>query len=341
MDVSVIIPIYNEAPYIKECLESVMGQTFGGNMECILVDDCCIDHSMDIAEGMVAEYKGDIEFRIVRHEQNKGLSAARNTGLDKAKGEYVYFLDSDDAISNNCIEQLYSAAKEYPECMMVQGRSDTIPANAPNPFEKTFRQKCAMTNDEVRRCFFERRTMSESAWNNLVRRDFLINNSLYFEEGRLGEDQLWMFFLLKHLNYVCFINKITYHYRRRGDSIANNMEHEPRFRFIKSLGDNYHDFLTNLTPYKEKQELNFYSFPFSYHYVCYAKEILIYEDVFILYYTMAKQYKCHYVKMKLKIAHFLSKFDKGRLILMMLKFIRHPITMIKKVWRALCFKIKR
>ena len=93
-------------PYIEDCLQSVMRQTYRGEMECILVDDCGTDNSMEIVQQLVAAYKGPVVFKIVHHDHNRGLSAARNTGIDVSSGEYVFFLDSDDWISDGCIERL-------------------------------------------------------------------------------------------------------------------------------------------------------------------------------------------------------------------------------------------
>ena len=104
--VSIIIPIYNVETYIEECLQSVMRQTYKGMIECILVDDCGTDNSMKIMEQLIEVYNGPIEFKVLHHEHNRGLSAARNTGMDAACGDYVYFLHSDDWISDDCIERL-------------------------------------------------------------------------------------------------------------------------------------------------------------------------------------------------------------------------------------------
>ena len=87
--VSIIVPVYNVAPYIADCLRSVMHQTYTGSMECLLVDDCGTDDSITIAERMIADYEGPIQFQILHHERNRGLSAARNTGTEAAKGEYL------------------------------------------------------------------------------------------------------------------------------------------------------------------------------------------------------------------------------------------------------------
>ena len=106
LGVSIVVPVYNVAPYIESCLKSVMGQTYAGDMECLLVDDCGSDDSMAIAERMIGAYTGPIRFQILHHEHNRGLSAARNTGTDAATGDYVLYLDSDDELTQDCIERL-------------------------------------------------------------------------------------------------------------------------------------------------------------------------------------------------------------------------------------------
>lgn len=121
MDVSIIIPTYNVAPYIIECLESVASQTYQGVIECIVVDDCGTDESIPLAQEFIDSYNGNIKFRICHREKNGGLSAARNSGLFEAKGEFVYFLDSDDYITPNCIESLVEVAKHFPKVEIVQG----------------------------------------------------------------------------------------------------------------------------------------------------------------------------------------------------------------------------
>ena len=104
--VSIIIPVYNVEPYVEDCIRSVIRQTYGGKMECIVVDDCGTDNSMDVVERVIGEYNGPIPFRILHHEHNRGLSAARNTGMDAATGDYLFFLDSDDELTDDCIEKL-------------------------------------------------------------------------------------------------------------------------------------------------------------------------------------------------------------------------------------------
>ena len=100
--ISIIVPIYNVEPYIERCLRSVMIQTYS-NIECILVDDCTLDNSMKICDCLLGNYIGPIEFKVLHHDHNRGLSAARNTGTDAATGEYIFYLDSDDEITPDSI----------------------------------------------------------------------------------------------------------------------------------------------------------------------------------------------------------------------------------------------
>ena len=121
MKISIVIPVYNVAPYIEDCLQSVMNQTWQGDLECILVDDCGTDDSMQLIEQRLQTYVGKIDFRIIHHQQNRGLSAARNSGIDAVTGDYVYFLDSDDEITSDCIERLTKPLQDKDYDFVVGG----------------------------------------------------------------------------------------------------------------------------------------------------------------------------------------------------------------------------
>lgn len=109
--ISVIIPIYNVASYITDCLQSVINQTYT-DLEVLLIDDCGTDDSIQIAERIVKEYKGPIHFRILYQDKNMGPSAARNKGMDVAKGKYISFIDSDDYITPDFYEKMLNALEK-------------------------------------------------------------------------------------------------------------------------------------------------------------------------------------------------------------------------------------
>lgn len=108
--ISVIVPVYNVERYIERCLRSIINQTCTSGVECILVNDCTPDDSIKIAESIIASYKGNIHFQIISHENNRGIAAVRNTGLSIAKGDYILFIDSDDYIESNTLEEMYGEA---------------------------------------------------------------------------------------------------------------------------------------------------------------------------------------------------------------------------------------
>ena len=123
--ISIIVPVYNVQEYVIECLESIAAQTYTTGVESILVDDCGTDNSMKAVHDFLDEYQGEIDIRIARHEHNRGLSAARNTGIMNAKGKYLLFVDSDDTISANCLEYFMQVARCYPDAQMIAAGAKT------------------------------------------------------------------------------------------------------------------------------------------------------------------------------------------------------------------------
>lgn len=228
MKVSIIIPIYNVETYIADCLQSVISQTFTAGVECILIDDCGSDKSMRIAAQMIAGYKGDIQFSIIHHEKNKGLSGARNTGIRAAKGEYLYFLDSDDSITKDCLEKMYSMITEYPDTQIVFAG-----AYAPSDFlymDYTKKKLPRHISDAewIRKAMLQRFILSMTAWNRLVKRSFVIEHNLYFAERMIHEDEIWNFQLSQCLSSISILCKNTYFYNVRNNSIMTEGDESKR-----------------------------------------------------------------------------------------------------------------
>lgn len=256
MLVSIIIPVYNVAPYIESCLKSVMLQKYSGDIECLIVDDCGTDESISIAEHLIAEYEGPIRFEILRHKHNRGLSAARNTGMRRATGDYILFIDSDDEISVDCIEQMMVVVSENPDLELVQGSCLCHRNKEEYLLPNEIRIKLAYTNDEVRRCFYQYKQIQRYAWNKLMKRSFIEENNLFFIEGLLYEDTPWTFYWLKYIKNAYFMTDVTYHYKIRPNSIVTGCEMD--ITEISRL-KGYHCLLTNLTQGYERQEVDFFS----------------------------------------------------------------------------------
>lgn len=213
--VSLIIPVYNVEPYIRESLSSALEQTFD-SIEYIIVDDCGTDNSIAIVEDIVSRHRRKDCIKIIKHESNKGLSAARNTGLENATGDYVYFMDSDDEITPDCIERHYNA--------VVANNAHFSIANielegARSVHIKDFSNDC--TDKSLLSSFFLRK-WNVSACNKLYDRDFLLNNNLSFQKGLLQEDILWSYKLCLHADRAAWIKERTYIYKVRENSITHS-----------------------------------------------------------------------------------------------------------------------
>ena len=127
---------------------SVIKQTYN-HFECILVDDASSDDSIDKCEQMIAKYKGPIQFRILHHEHNRGLSAARNTGTDAAKGDYVLYIDSDDLISNDCVEKLMAPLLKDNDIEIVMGEHLRFSEDGIQNVRSSWRHKEELTSLEA------------------------------------------------------------------------------------------------------------------------------------------------------------------------------------------------
>ena len=224
---------------------SVMRQTLPVK-ECIIVDDCSTDDSVSRCQRLINGYKGETRFVVLSHEHNRGLSAARNTGTDAATGEWVYFLDSDDEITPDCVERLMTALNSSLSCddsteMIMDEYRTELPAMAVKGCgllrrRSHFARKTALRlcgNEKVREWYFKRTAKPDQGWNKLLRRSFIKENQLRFKEGLLYEDLLWSYFLFGCLNHVALVPEVTYIHHRRPGSIMTETKRED---FLKHHG---------------------------------------------------------------------------------------------------------
>lgn len=256
MKVSIIIPIYNVSKYITKCIQSVINQTYF-NIECILIDDYSQDNSIALAKDLLKSYKGSIAFKIIFHKNNKGLSSARNSGTMAATGDYLYYLDSDDEITPDCIDRLIALVHKYPNVEMVQGNMQTIPepnkqSDWRNIKNKNFPEYIDQ-NDWIRRKFYTSNLMEAipmNATNKLIKREFITANNLFFKEGIIHEDELWMFDAVEKLNSIAFTTEYTYiAYSRQGSIMRSNNNYKSIESWIiilnKILKDNDNLYFNN------------------------------------------------------------------------------------------------
>ncbi len=219
MVISIIIPVYNVESYIGRCLESVIIQeTDDVDIECILIDDCGRDNSMSIVRQIISNYQGAINFHIILHEKNLGLSAARNTGLLSSVGDYVMFIDSDDYLMPCSISYFIENLKLYSNVDMVVGN---VNSNSRNFLFHSDVQKPWIIRDLdilIRRMLNQQ--INICAWNKLIRRDLLLSKNIRFVEGIIFEDMTWSYALFSQLSSVLLLPKVTYVYEDNPDSIT-------------------------------------------------------------------------------------------------------------------------
>lgn len=219
VSVSIIVPVYNVEPYIKECFESVAAQTYRGPLECIFVDDCGTDDSMGVLDACLWKYDGHVDFRLVHHEKNRGLSAARNTGIREAKGDYVYFLDSDDTITPDCIQKMVVHVERHPVVDMVCGSTLSDGRRWLQMKHKWWIPGFLCDGKRIKRLMLLRSAVPVIACNKLIRKDVMVKNGVWFKEGLVHEDELWNFFMAKVVKSLAIERETTYIYRETQGSI--------------------------------------------------------------------------------------------------------------------------
>lgn len=241
IDISIIIPVYKVQNYILETLQSVVGQSTDCKIECILVDDCGNDNSMNIAMEFIRQYKGNVTFLIIGHDKNKGASAARNTGIKNSQGKYLFFLDSDDLLYPDSISKLWSFVRRYPNIDIVKG--DFVIENLT---KSILNKKWNSYTEDVSwiRKHMCNLSIPESMCNSLIKRDLIAENNLFFMEGTIEEDTLMVFKLQRYIKKMAFCFEPTYFYRINPNSVMHRMNKEKAARVYSFIfNEAYRDML--------------------------------------------------------------------------------------------------
>jgi len=210
--VSVIVPVYNSEPYLKACLDSILGQTFK-NIEVICVNDGSTDGSLEILNN----YAGDDPRITVISQKNAGAGAARNVGLKVARGTYLSFLDSDDIFYKTLLEKmlLESLATQADICVCDAHRYDneTQQTNTTKPFlkEKFLPTLRVFDSSSMQKDIFY--ALGGYVWNKLFNRDFINNNEIIFQEIERSNDIFFAYIALVLARHICTIKEPLILYR--------------------------------------------------------------------------------------------------------------------------------
>lgn len=215
---SIIVPVYNVEEYIEECVQSLLKQTLK-DIEIIVVNDGTKDSSIDKIKHLQSDNL------IIIHQENAGLSAARNTGLNHAKGEYVTFVDSDDfIIYEEAYEQMYELAKTN-HCDIVYGNALKYFSETKNyPLNTVYENDYpnCLSIDEFLVSVLKQKETFAPVWLYLYRRHLLVENNLQFKVGIYHEDEEFTPRVMIRANKVGIYNRVFYFYRQRQGSIVNS-----------------------------------------------------------------------------------------------------------------------
>lgn len=239
--ISIIVPCYNAERFLEVCVNSVLSQTYE-NWECILINDGSKDQTLDLIKEFETQ---DHRIRFFTQE-NLGLSATRNRGIDNATGEFLFFLDSDDALSNDSISNLVS---NFHNNDIITGVISASTFSDSKISKVTQLQHPKEGNITFENNNFEilRRTMESGltpvAQNRLYRTDFINEHQIRFKSGILHEDELWFFEIMLLAKHVKFISDETYFYRiDNQDSITKNVGDRNLESYIQVMEEIVHKY---------------------------------------------------------------------------------------------------
>lgn len=222
MKISVIIPVYGVSQWIGQCLESVLVQSYT-DWECVLVDDCTMDDSIEVAKQVLRHYPTEVskKVRVLKLEQNSGLSVARNRGVELCDGEWLFLLDGDDKFaSSSALEQMVEAVQRYDSLDWVQGNFLRVSPN--KTWITTYYDSANPVFDRARIEQEFSKLNFTNATNKLIKRNFLVDNGLWFRPGLIFEDSLWSVQAYRCVENIATVAQPTYYHNIRDSSITTS-----------------------------------------------------------------------------------------------------------------------
>lgn len=224
--VTIGMPVYGVEKYIRKCMLSVLNQTFEDDIEILTIDDLGPDKSIDIIKELQTSHPRGKNIRIITQPQNMGCWAARNRILEEAQGEYIYLLDSDDYISEDCIEKLYKQAIAH-NAEAVYGSVKPVDpdGNYKEIGQDYLNQPYLVINEADGLAKFANQSLHPNfrdyIWNTLIRRDFIENNNIRFKKAKFCDDMICSCDMTPLVSRAVLIPDYTYFYVIRDNSLSN------------------------------------------------------------------------------------------------------------------------
>ena len=296
--ITVSMPVYNVEKFVEKALLSALNQTYE-NIEYIIVDDRGTDKSMAIVCRIISNHPRGKNVRIIEHEKNIGTGAGRNSGIENAQGKYIFFMDSDDELSSDCIEKLHAEMQEN-ETDFVSGSYRELLRSGKIIGDSIYNNFIIRGHLEIARQFFEIRndSLSVSPWNKLFRLSFLHDNCILCNPCHLNEDNIFSFQVFLNAFSCSFIPDITYFYYDTPNSTLKKVQNK---NLSSRFGIQFAEITSFYREYSQK----------------YRKES-IYE--FLLVYTINNGY---FFATKIDRSNVIPKYEKKKLLKIITTFPIH------------------
>ncbi len=248
VDVSVLIPIYGVEKYIARSLRSIFSQSKTTGVEYILVNDCTLDRSMEIARELISEF-AHLSVKVIEHKRNCGLAVARQSALNVASGEYILPFDSDDWCEPTMIEDMYALAVERSADIVVSDFYYTTPLG-----DEYVAQPCPSHGTACAHKILSAKLYSY-LWCKLFRRELFTKNNISWEAGlNMWEDTLICSKVFPYADRVAYLPKAYIHYIQIWNSISNSLYNRGKIESLIAIVENIEEFYRERGVFLEYRE---------------------------------------------------------------------------------------
>ncbi len=275
--ISIIVPVYNVEKYLYECLDSIVNQTYK-NLEIILIDDGSPDKCGEICD---AYAKTDKRISVI-HKENGGVSSARNAGLVNAKGDFLFFIDGDDYIHNDCIESLYKSIIYDKSDCAISSLSVVIDGNILiKPVNKKNKRLVYSKTEAIKTMLYQDKTDAGVPGKLFKRKTF---KNIWFPDAVIGEDLAVIYKVFNNCYNVSFLSDCKYNYLHHANAITKTCFHDKKLVLLKIAKDMLDYIKTNIPDCYEAAVCRYISSQFSI-----LVSIPLYNKRYIIIYKEVKE----------------------------------------------------
>jgi glycosyltransferase involved in cell wall biosynthesis len=210
LKISIVVPVYNTAAYLRRCLDSVVGQTLR-DIEIVCVNDASTDGSLEILNEYAAK---DKRIRIINKSKSEGQGVARNQAIEAANGEYIGFVDSDDWIELNYFEELYNASQPTNADIVFNPNLNKCYEDGKSELTSSLKVSGSGTVHDLKQ------SMMAGVWRKIVKKEYIRKNNIHFYTARCGEDYLFYLLSVFYTDNIAYTDKTVYNWFRHGKATA-------------------------------------------------------------------------------------------------------------------------